>query len=361
MLEDGKISNKQIIFLIITIITSTTILLFPSLVYKEAKQDSWMTLFFLMVFGIIVVYIITTLGLMFKDKTIIQYSEIIVGKVLGKILGIIYFVFFIHINAFIIREFSELLLSSFYPETPMLFFAIGIIIASTYAVRSGIEVIGRVSEVLFPIFIIVISGIVILAFKDMNFNNLIPILANGWAPVLKGTYYEFLLIGETIVLAMLIPYLNIPQKVRKSGIISIVSTCLLGILILGGIIAVFGEQTGYLRYPFLAVARYVSVAGIVERMDPLIMIIWIGGVFVKISVFHYCAVLALAQWLNIKDYRPLVLPVGGIMVVLSVILWENIAILSEQLTGIVIIPYLTIQVGIPVLLLIIAKLRKKER
>lgn len=359
MLEDGKISNRQIIYLLVIVVTSTAILFLPTMIYKVAKQDSWLTLVPLVAFGIVVAYIITSLGLMFKDKTIIQYSEIIVGKVLGKIIGLIYCVFFIHIDMVIIREFSELLIGPFLSETPILFFTVGIILASIYAVRSGLEVIARVNEVIFPLFLIAVGGIILMVVKDMEFKNLTPVLAEGLIPVVRGSYNQTLFISEIIVMAMFIPYINIPQKARRSAFIVVVIIGLIGMLIMIGIITVFGTQTDRLDYPFLSLARYVSIAGIIERVEPLILFMWVCGVFVKIAVFHYCAVLSLAQWLNLKDYRPLVVPIGVILVVFSIILWGNIAQLTVQLTKILPIPYLIVEVGIPAVLLITAKLRKK--
>jgi len=359
MLEDGKISNRQAIFLIIITIISTTNLLLPTMIYGEAKQDSWLSVVVVTVFGVIAACIITSLGLMFKDKTIVQYSEIIAGKVPGKVIGLIYCVFFIHTDIVIVREFSEFLAGSFLTQTPILVFSAGIILASVYAVRNGLEVISRVNEIVFPLFITVFIGIFALTFSYMEFKNLTPVLADGLMPVAKGAYLQALFFGETIVMAMFIPYLNIPQKARRSSIIAVFVIGLLGVCMMIGVVAIFGIQVARLNYPFMSLARYISVADFLERMDPLIVFMWIGGVFVKIAVFHYCAVLALAQWLNLKDYRPLAVPVGVIMVVFSIILWENILELTGYIEKILSIPYLIVETGIPSVLLITAKLKRK--
>ena len=47
------------------------------------------------------------------------------------------------------------------------------------------------------------------------------------------------------------------------------------------------------------------------------MAIWIVGAFVKISVFYYVAALGTAQWLNLSDYRPVVWPLGILIVAFS--------------------------------------------
>ncbi|WP_339366102.1 GerAB/ArcD/ProY family transporter, partial [Vallitalea maricola] len=90
------------------------------------------------ILGLLVVYVITELGTMYKDRTIIQYSGDIIGKIPSKILGFLYCCHFIYINTFILREFAELLAGAFMIETPILFFIIGIILPSIYGVYKGL-------------------------------------------------------------------------------------------------------------------------------------------------------------------------------------------------------------------------------
>lgn len=106
-------------------------------------------------------------------------------------------------------------------------------------------------------------------------------------------------------------------------------------------------------------ARYISLADIIERVEPLIMLIWIGGGFVKVGVFYYCAVLAMAQWLNLREYKALVLPTGALLAVLSIILWENVIQLTHQIARVIPPYFLAIEVGIPLVLLALARLRGK--
>jgi spore germination protein KB len=360
MLEKAKITNLQTICLMIMLVSSTGILTLPTLVYKAAKQDAWLTMIVVGVLGIIVAYILTRLGLMFSGKTIIQFSEKILGKPLGKIIGFIYCVFFIHINAVVIRQFSDILAGHFFSNAPVLFFSIAIMIISIYAVLSGIEVIARVNEIIFPIFLVVTNGIILLSIGDMDFKNFMPVLENGWAPILEGAYLEMYFISEIVVLLMLMPYINQPENTRKSMYIGIVALAVFGIIIFGGIGAVFGStHASNINYPFNALARYVRVGDFIVRVESFVVFIWVTGVSIKIALFHYCAVMAISQWLNLKSYKPLVIPVGGVMVVLSMVIVENIMEMGKLLTKIVVIPYLFIEIGIPFLLLIIALLRKK--
>lgn len=50
------------------------------------------------------------------------------------------------------------------------------------------------------------------------------------------------------------------------------------------------------------------------------MVMWVAGIFVKVTVLYHAGVLGLAQWLGLSDYRPLILPMGALLTAGSVLL-----------------------------------------
>lgn len=358
MLEDGRISNKQATFLIITIL-STTILFLPAMIYKEARQDAWISVILVTVFGVAAGFIIASLGTRFPRCTIIQYSGDIVGKPLGKVIGLIYVLFFIYINTFVIREIGELFNTNFMPETPISVFSIGIVFAAAYAIRSGLEVLARMSEIISPFVLVMLLLIVALVYPEIDAKLFFPVLEKGFIPVLKGAYPPALFFAETIIMVMLIPYLNRPSGAKGSITKAILIIGLFQLMIMATATGVLGGLTADMKFPTLTMARYISLADLIERVEPLIMLIWIGGGFIKVGLFYYCGVLAAAQWLNLREYKALVLPIGVLLTVLSIILWENVEQLTHQIARVIPPYFLAIEVGIPLILLVLSILRGK--
>lgn len=360
MHETKKISQRQIIYLLIITIASTALLFLPSLIYEEAKQDGWLSIVLMTIYGIAVAYIITSLGIVFKDKTIIQYSEIIAGRVLGKLLGLAYIIYFIHINSLTVREFGDFM-TLFYMETPVLFFVLALIIASAYAVYHGLEIFTRINEVYFYIFISIIIAIIVLNFMDMDFKQLTPVLADGLMPVAKAAYHQIFWFSEIIVIAMLIPSLRSTQTVRRATIISIVLIGTLALFLFIGIVAIFGAQTSRYIYPLFMFVRYISVADFIERTDTFFFITWVSNALIKTTLLYYCTVLAISQWLGLKDYKPLIIPIGLVLIYLPFFLWSNISEVLEQLSTMLFFPYSIIQAGVPLILLIVAKFKNRGK
>ncbi len=89
--------------------------------------------------------------------------------------------------------------------------------------------------------------------------------------------------------------------------------------------------------------------------------IWVVGAFVKISVFYYVAALGTAQWLNLSDYRPVVWPLGILIVEFSFWSLPNTMGLARYNVGAAPFTGLLIQMIIPLFLLVIAVVRKRKR
>jgi spore germination protein KB len=108
-------------------------------------------------------------------------------------------------------------------------------------------------------------------------------------------------------------------------------------------------------------SRYISFADFFEHVESAVMAVWIVGAFVKISVFYYVSALGTAQWLNLSDYRPVVWPVGILIVVFSLWSLPNSIDVSRNDINVFPLQGILMQTIIPILLLVIAVVRKRNR
>jgi spore germination protein KB len=100
------------------------------------------------------------------------------------------------------------------------------------------------------------------------------------------------------------------------------------------------------------------LADFLERMEAAIATLWIITIFYKIVIYFYGAILGLAQTLNLQDYRPLTLPMAMILIVISLIIYPNV-VYANTWNSTTWIPFvLTFGLFLPLLLLIVAVLRK---
>lgn len=354
--NNSKISIIQLNIILIIAIPTTSLLFILSDVYKDAKQDMWVSLLLISLYCMIFSVVITTLAKMFKRKNLVEICEAVIGKIPGKIIGFIFVGYYIHLTAVLVREFSDFLNGSLYYETPNWFFSICILIPCVFMLYKGIETTARVGQFIIMIFSISIFFILSLSFYDANISNLTPILSNSPESIFNGSIRLIIWVGEFLILLYFMPYIEKTEKLTSSVLIAILIMAILIIPISISLVAIFGPLTEYLSYPFLSLTRYVSVAR-EARIDTFILIMWVSTLFFKFAIFLYCGIQSAATIYN-KDYKYFILPVAIITLILSQVLWVNPRHLKDKILTEYSLIYTIIQIGIPTLILVIAKLKK---
>ncbi|MCL4440969.1 MAG: spore germination protein [Firmicutes bacterium] len=359
MLEEGRISGKQMVFLTIVIILSAGAASGPVLIYREAGRDSWLSVILLGFLGVAAGVVAAGLGMRFPNMNIVQYGELLAGRILGRAIVLLYIIFFLYANIIFIRDFSEILVTYFMPETPLLFFVVGLTTASAYIVRSGLEVLARMNVILTTA--AVLLGLLMFSLSSplLRIENFTPVLEDGIMPVLKGVFHIAPLFAETMSLLMIIPYLNRPQEAKRAILRGSAIAGLVELLAISIAVALLGERMARNLVPFLTIARQISISELIERVEPLFILAWMIVAVARISIFHFLTVLTISQWLNLKEYKALVLPAGVLTTVLSVVLWGSFVELFSHITKILPFAFLPLELGLPLLLLVTAHLRGK--
>lgn len=359
MLEGGKISNRQAVFIIFTAIVPTSILILPHLMYKIARQDVWLSVIVATLYGLAVGDIIGRLGKRFPGQTVVEYSRDLLGPILGTGIALLYPVLFTYANAFILRQLSEMLVANFYNETPQVVFVIGFLLVAVYMVRHGLEVLGRFND---TILLLVLISIVILLLFIIPYimpENIFPVLEKGIQPVLKGAYPASLFFGETFIMLVLVPYLTRPDKARSVNAKAILMVGGTQFLIMLFLILIFDALLANILYPTLNLARQIRLQPYLYNVDIFILFMWLLGGTVKIAIFHYCATLSTAQLFKLKHYGPVSIVLGAVTGILSAVLWEDAVELLHGISTIAPPTYFIVQVAVPLFLLTVAVIRHK--
>ncbi|MFZ5353788.1 MAG: GerAB/ArcD/ProY family transporter [Bacillota bacterium] len=357
-LEKGRISVLQLVFLNITFIISTADVFLPALVAQEAEQDSWLAVILGTLTALTYTVLMLALTMKYPDKTIIEYSCTILGKPLGKLVGLLYVYFFFYVAHVVTRELGEIFVISFIPDSPIAVYSIVTVAVSAYAVYKGLEVIARVNDILLPVGIAVLIFIGVINIPKMNFSYFLPVLYHGLYPVVKGGILIQTWLLEVFIVLQLVPFVREKQRVKK-GIMS--SIALLGMNLQIGVftIAVFGPLTSNFLLPALIFVKYASIGQYINNLDISILVVWVSGIFIKIVLSYYICVLALSQLFELKSLKPMIIPVGILIICISIAAAPDITTMLHSMHYILPFYMLTMTVIIPAVLLIIAVIKDK--
>lgn len=358
-LEKGKISPRQGGELLVISLLATSILLVPAVAVEQQGQNAWLAVLLGTIWGLVTLSIVCWLGNKHPEETIFQYTETLLGKWLGKVVGLLYVWSFLRVVAIVIREFGDFMTTSFMPNTPLSVFSLSLIFLAAWTVFAGLEVLARMNEFIILLVIGSLYFILLLSLGNWELGYLQPLFRVEFLSLLKTSLIPEVWAVDTITFAVIIPFLTRPQRALAAGAAAAVFAN--GLLAIGliSLLATFGPYFLLVtRFPILMFVRTISVAQILSRFEVLIMVVWVAGVFAKTTFYLYCACLGLAQITGLKEIRPVVLALGTIAVVWSFSLFENITELEASVSTTsprVLLMYF----GIPLFLLVLTWLKEK--
>jgi spore germination protein KB len=363
-MEKAKISGYQLFVLVVMFEMGSAILLGLG---SEVKQDAWIAILFGLAGGILVFFINYRLFMYYPDLPLTSYLQKILGKWLGRFIGLLYIIYFIYIASRVLRDFGELLTTTIYNSTPLFVINSLMIITIIYGIHKGFEVLARVGELFFIIiYMTAILGMLLITFSGLiHLSNLKPILENGLTPVIKTFLTQTITFpfGEMVVFTMLLPFLNDKKKAKYVCVggmliagINITITSVVNISVLG--VDLFQRST----FPLLNTIGRIQIADFIERLDVLFMLYLIVGGFFKIAIFYYAAVAGAADIFQFKNQRDLGFPIGMIVLFTSITVASNFAeFLKEGYAIVTIYMSWPFQIIIPSSLLIIAFFRNRKK
>lgn len=324
MLEDGKISTRQQVFLLFSLFTVPITFASPRILISMLKQDVWQAMLLAYFIDAVLAVVYYVLGLRYPQQTIVQYNETILGPWFGKLTGLIFVLFFGGMTAVILDTISNIINIVLMPETPTLVFSLTILLVSTYAINAGLEVIARLSEIIGPIIIFSLLMVILLNLNHTELENLLPVFQHPPLEVLKGSLLPSSLFGLCISMGTFMAYHNVPRETLKAKWIAITLGIILSIMSYLQMIAVLGVNVSSKQlYPMFRLAQMIQAGDIIERLESIMVFFWIAGSFIAICILYWESTLGLAQILKLKRYQSLTPYTGGAILLISVIGFRN--------------------------------------
>ncbi|MDO5569597.1 MAG: GerAB/ArcD/ProY family transporter [bacterium] len=221
---------------------------------------------------------------------ILDLNKNLFGKIIGTILNYIIAIIFLIISISSMYNLINFIVSQFLAETPILIIGILFSIVIFYAVYKGFEVISRISIIFFVInltlFIIAISGLI----SEIDISNIKPILEYG----LKNPFISSLQICSInllpVFLLLIFKRNDIidKEKYNKYLFIYMIICNILLLSFIGVTTLILGNNliSAY-QYPEFIVLKKVKLFGFLDRIENVVSIQWILGLFMSLVLTTY--------------------------------------------------------------------------
>lgn len=356
------LSVRQATLWLIMYELSSAFLLLPGVLTKAARQDAWMSVLVALVWYLLLVPVYAAAFRRQGGHTFVGRAVQLFGGWGGKLFSAVFLLAFPYlIFVFTLRDLSEFIATSVFPETPALAIAGGMLIAVIYAVRSGLPAIGRTAEVLFFLVLFLFGLGYLSLFPTARPANLLPMLEFGPLPVVKGALVLFAFpYMETTIFLFLAPYLR--ERRKWPSILIRCSLASGGMFFLMTLlsVAVLGERmVANLVYPSYFVVETISYPDLYERFEVIVAILWYITLFFRMALLLFITAEGLGEVFRLSGGKPLVLPLSLLGLVLSLRIWPNTTALISGF-GAWSLYAVLFGVPVPVLLLLAGRLRGKS-
>ncbi|MEG1015390.1 MAG: endospore germination permease [Bacilli bacterium] len=285
----NKITTFSYYSIIIVFLVSSFLGIGVYSLFNSSKEDSIISLFISLLIGLLILLSYIKIFNYEPSLPIDKKINKLFGSILGTIINIFLSLNCLFISISLLYSLINLISTQFLSETPVVSIGLCLILTIIYANIKGINALSKTSIIILyiNIFLFVLAFIPLISLVD--FTNFRPILNKGIYPVIKGTYSFVTLSIIPLYFLLIIPKNLIEKEVTykhiiKPYIFSIIIIILVTICTLG-VLGIYASLT--YQFPEYVVLKQVKLFNFIDRIENIVVLQWIFGLFVSLSIMIY--------------------------------------------------------------------------
>ncbi len=359
-IEHQSLTPIQFIFFIVQTQIGVGVLSLPYSVFTAgAKSDAWISVIVAGLFVQLLILMFWLLTRRYPTLTFYEILSITFGKRIGAVFKLLYVIYFLVISSLILILFNQVVETWAYPRTPNWAIVLMLVIMTYYLTIEKLRIISRF-YVLVSIFLLAILFLTLPAYQHIDIRYLMPIGHSGIANILlSGKEALFSLLGFEFLI-FLLPFVkgNNKQKLYYASIANVLVTVYYSYITFLTLTFFSPVEITLIPQPVLYLINAFTFT-IVERVDIIFLSIWFISVFTSYCSYVYFSALGLANTFSLKKHKFLVPIILVLSAAISLIPRNVLAVgqWSDYIGNIAMVFAITF----PLLFLFIASVFKKGR
>lgn len=245
----------------------------PKFIFQEAQQDAWISIIIATVYMIIIILVMFYILNNYKNTDIYGIQVDLFGKWIGKVLGVIYLVYFFTTAWSVLITYIQIIQFFIYPE--MSAFVMGLLLLSlvVYTINGGIRAIVGVTF----IFFLLTPWIIIFLYDPisrMDLTHFHPMFQTSFTQLLKGARSTTYTLSGIELLFVIYPFI---QNKEDAKLPTILGASFTAFLVLATTVISIGYYSppGFDRLGWIVLQLFKSISyQLIERFDYLVVVAW---------------------------------------------------------------------------------------
>ena len=306
---ESKLRNFEVINSLIIMSIADIVLTSAGILIKDVKSASLLTAILISILGVFITFIMCKLSKNFIGKDLLDISESLGGKALKIIVGFGFVIYFTLILALFLRQTADAMQLIYYPLTHIIFIIALLSIATGIIAIFGNNSIFKAVSLIVPFLYFAIFLIFVGNTKNFNFDNMFPILGDGFnSSFIKGLTNIFTFSGLSY-LFFFPSKLKKPEEITKIGLIFSILNGIYIIFCVIDILFLFSDAINHSQLPPLYISvRYIEFGTFFQRMDAAFIFLCVLGLISALNINLYFILDILKKITNLSDSKPLIFP-----------------------------------------------------
>ncbi|MDC3413589.1 spore germination protein [Aquibacillus sp. 3ASR75-11] len=355
---DEQIGEKELRFAIPSIVIGVGVLSLPRVIAQETNGvDGWVSILLGGGLAMFMTWIVATLAARFPKTTFVDYASLIVSKPIAIILTLLISIQFLLFTSYEVRSIASVSKLYLFDRTPIEFIALSFFLVVIYGVSGSRAGLFRLNLLFLPIILFIALVVSIFTLGWFEMNNLAPFFQTSFDGYRSATKFSFLSFLGFGILLFYVALVEQPKAVPKRTAVAMILPVFTYLLIYVACIGVFADSAaGNMIYPTVELAKEVEIPGeFFERFESIFFVIWIMAIFNTTALSFDVTVLAIRSVLKKMSKLAIIFTLSPIVYLVAMYPqnFKDISLLGKFITYYSVV----FTVAVPILLLIIAKLR----
>ncbi|MCI8778894.1 MAG: endospore germination permease [Bacilli bacterium] len=259
-------------------------------VIKAAGVDAYISIIIAAIAGSFILLSFFVIYDYEPELNVAEKFKKVFGKPFGTILNYLCLGLILFMGISAMFNLTTFITSQFLKATPPFLIGLGFAFLIILVNIKGIETLSRTCLILFTLCVILFLISIIGLFPEFDIGNLKPCLEYGFKRPLIGALYNFLFNLMPIYLLLIVPKNNLvkPEKYRKYMWIFYILSFLIKFTLVVITLGVLGIHLASIyQYPEYMVLKRIQIFTFIDRIENVITIQWLFGLFFNISFVVY--------------------------------------------------------------------------
>lgn len=322
------LNKKEITCIMINAVCAKLLLTTPAKFFKVSGNAAWIESLFVTLCTLLLFWV--TVKLYDRKKNIIEAAQIVGGRWLRIVVGVVVSLIFTANLAGVMRMFPESVKIVLLQNTRIEVITVVFAICSAIGAYIGLKAIAKMHSLVIPISGVVLFVFFIMLIGDFKLDKLLPILGKGTKEIFFYGFNNISVFSDLLLLNILIPFGENMEDVKKSGYRTIIigGGTLTIINLVYGMVFTYPASVSFL-FPVYQLTRIIHLSNFFSRFEAVFQFVWSFCILLYSSLYTYMIAYVWQSAFGLKYFKTLIPTIVITAVCLSIMPPSLIDILNS--------------------------------